>query len=129
KPDVGHTLFHIITAGAADQLFQLNHYLGSLAACSTLRCQYHVQLAAHLIKQDAACVLGKFLEFAGIHLSPTQPFNRTALELASHLTGQLYSFLCQICTRLPAWISFSQASRCFCRYSSSSASLVNQGFA
>src|SRR5690606_34911273 len=83
---------HIITTGAADQLFQFSHYLGSLAACSTLRFQYHVQLAAHLIKQDTACVLGKFLEFAGIHQFPTQPFNRTALELASHLTGQLYFF-------------------------------------
>ncbi|MNR31754.1 hypothetical protein D3C85_1492870 [compost metagenome] len=70
KPGVGNTLFHMLATGDADQFFQGSHYLGSLTACSTLWCQYHIQLTAHLIKQDATRVLGKFLEFAGIHQSP-----------------------------------------------------------
>ena len=68
EPGVGHALGNLIRVAVGNGLLQPFDGLRVLAPCGAACGQHQGQLGADLIAQRAAGVLGKFFEFAGVHV-------------------------------------------------------------
>ena len=68
EPGIGDLLDHLLAVGCAYGAFEIPGRLRVFAPRAAAVGQHHVELGGHLIDQQIARPLGKFLEGVGVHL-------------------------------------------------------------